>query len=187
MGAHNEAFQRDYVLTSLVFLEDTPLGGETAFPHLEFDNGRKQYVPSKFFQAGNKCTERDDELCEQGQYVGVDHGERGMEFCCCSEILRVKPRKGDAILMFNTDKNGVAIQVAQHASCPVLEADGVDESNNAKLVLRQWVHAEPLGEQSERALVPEAGEPSVEHDGAGVPFAEKRSGTGTGDRVFRSK
>ena len=63
------------------------------------------------------------------------------------------------------------------------------------------VHAEPLGEQSARALNPGAGEPSVEHDGPppspglpnspkwpakfarvggagdGVPFAEKRSGT----------
>ena len=185
--AHNEAFQRDYVLTSLVFLEDTPLGGETAFPYLGFDTKMKQYAPSKFFQAGHKCAERDDELCEQGQYVGVDHAESGMEFCCCSEILRVKPRKGDAILMFNTDKNGVAIQAAQHASCPVLDDDGVDETDNVKLVLRQWVHAEPLGEQSERALIPEAGEPSVEHDGAGVPFAEKRSGAGSGDRVFRSK
>lgn len=185
--AHNEAFQRDYVLTSLVFLEDTPLGGETAFPHLGFDSKMKQYAPSKFFQAGHKCAERDDELCEQGQYVGVDHAESGMEFCCCSEILRVRPRKGDAILMFNTDKNGVATQAAQHASCPVLDGDNVDETANVKLVLRQWVHAEPLGEQSERALIPEAGEPSVEHDGAGVPFAEKRSGAGTGDRVFRSK
>ena len=185
--AHNEAFQRDYVLTSLVFLQDTPLGGETAFPYLGFDSKMKQYAPSKFFQADSQCDERDDELCEQGQYVGVDHAERGMEFCCCSEILRVKPRKGDAVLMFNTDKNGVAIQAAQHASCPVLDADGVDETDNSKLVLRQWVHAEPLGEQSERALIPEAGEPSVEHDGAGVPFAEKRSGVGTGDRVFRSK
>lgn len=185
--AHNEAFQRDYVLTSLVFLEDTPLGGETAFPHLGFDSKMKQYAPSKFFQAGHKCAERDDELCEQGQYVGVDHAESGMEFCCCSEILRVRPRKGDAILMFNTDKNGVATQAAQHASCPVLDDDNVDETANVKLVLRQWVHAEPLGEQSERALIPEAGEPSVEHDGAGVPFAEKRSGAGTGDRVFRSK
>jgi hypothetical protein len=188
--AHNEAFERDYVLTSLVFLEDTPLGGETAFPQLGFDSKIKQYAPSKFFQDGNKCAERDDELCEHGQYVGVDHAALGMEFCCCSETLRVQPRKGDAILFFNTDQNGVATQAAQHASCPVLEAEGVDESDNTKLVLRQWVHAEPLGEQSERALNPEAGEPSVEHDGAGVPFAEKRgadpAGAG-GDRVFRSK
>lgn len=185
--AHNEAFQRDYVLTSLVFLEDTPLGGETAFPDLGFDSKIKQYAPSKFLSNDKKCEERDDELCEQGQYVGVDHAAEGLEFCCCSEILRIKPKKGDAIVFFNTDASGVASHAASHASCPVLEAEGVDETANSKLVLRQWTHAEPLGEQSERALKPDAGEPSVEHDGAGVPFAEKRGGEGEGDKFMRTK
>ena len=187
--AHNEAFRRDYVQTSLVFLEDTPLGGETAFPDLGYDSKMKQYAPSKFLSNDKKCEERDDELCEQGQYVGVDHAAEGLEFCCCSEILRIKPKKGDAIVFFNTDAAGVASHAATHASCPVLEAEGVDETANSKLVLRQWTHAEPLGEQSERAIKPDAGEPSVEHDGAGVPFAEKRGGGGggAGDKFMRTK
>jgi len=137
--SHNEAFTRDYVMTSLVFLEDTPLGGETAFPSLAFDGKMKQHVPSQFFKKGQQCEERDEELCEQGTYVGVEHAQLGLEFCCCSEILRVKPKKGDAIVFFNTDANGAASHAAQHASCPVLEAEGVEEGANTKRVLRQWV------------------------------------------------
>eukprot|EP01047_Picozoa_sp_COSAG01_P085383 COSAG01_NODE_18736_length_1056_cov_1.319749_2_plen_67_part_00 len=57
-----------------------------------WDADMKQYVPSRYFREQEKCQARDSEQC-------TDANNRtaaplaGMEYCCCSELLRIKPHK----------------------------------------------------------------------------------------------
>eukprot|EP01048_Picozoa_sp_COSAG05_P006242 COSAG05_NODE_396_length_10336_cov_233.199863_11_plen_210_part_00 len=89
---HNEAFHRDRVLATLVFLEDTPMGGETVFPMLSWDGEMEQYVPSNYFQTKEQCVERDEVKCGTGS-PGYNYTAMGLNFCCCSELLRIRPKK----------------------------------------------------------------------------------------------
>jgi hypothetical protein len=57
---------------------------------LEFDQSMQQYVPSTFFQKGETCAGERDSACAAG---GANHTELGMEFCCCTELLRIAPKK----------------------------------------------------------------------------------------------
>ena len=89
---HNEAFHRDRVLTSLIFLHDTPRGGEITFPMLKWDADIKQYVPSNYFQNREVCQTRDEDLCGSSDTI-TNHSMLKMEFCCCKELLRIQPHK----------------------------------------------------------------------------------------------
>ena len=90
---HNEAFHRDRVMATLVFLEDTPIGGETVFPMLAWDVEMDQYVPSSYFQNQEQCVERDEVICSTESLAQNNYADLSMGFCCCSELLRIRPRK----------------------------------------------------------------------------------------------
>eukprot|EP01048_Picozoa_sp_COSAG05_P014806 COSAG05_NODE_1710_length_4237_cov_3.480667_5_plen_158_part_00 len=82
-----------------------------------------------------------------------------LPYCCCEELLSIKPVIGDAILFFPLKADGSKEEMAVHASCPVLTtatadelvASGGDDGSN-KEVVQQWFHATHPDEDS--ALYP---------------------------------
>jgi len=80
-----------YAVTVLVFLNDVGDGGDVVFPQAAPDNGRTD------------CGKTVEEL----------------EICCAKAKLKVRPRKGDALLIFSHSLDGRLDKASLHASCPL--------------------------------------------------------------------
>ena len=98
------------------------------------------------------CAQRNASLCDTGG-AGEDYERLGMQYCCCTELLRLAPREGDAVLFFPARADGTKEKIAVHASCPVVSDSMTSGVDSTKVVVQQWFHREPLDKDS--ALYPE--------------------------------
>lgn len=79
-----------------------------------------------------RCREWDPR-CNKTDFDYVFHE---MHYCCCKELLRVKPKAGTAVLFFPALPNGLKDSMSVHAACPVTKGE--------KFVVQQWYHTKPL-------------------------------------------
>ena len=152
-GAHADFSTQagyDRVATFLVYLSDAHDGGETIFPYLRGTTDADKAAEGQMTYEWNKqrdftaikCESRNETLCGKGG-PGEGYDAKGLGFCCCAELLRLRPREGDAVLFFPVKKDGSKEKLAMHASCPVIYGDGKEEQR-PKEIMQQWFHAEPV-------------------------------------------
>jgi prolyl 4-hydroxylase len=109
------------MITFLVYLNDVSSGGETIFPFIK----NPQFNDSR----------GDDEPLPPP----VDPRRPGAPvasmapYCASDRYLKIKPRKGDAILLYNIAPSLVLDQSAWHAGCPVGSGSG------EKWIAQKWV------------------------------------------------
>lgn len=97
------------VATFLMFLNDVPEGGETVFPSSSSSS-------SSFTNAIHSQQELLQQVCSSSS----------------PKALKVRPRKGTALLFFPTRKDGSANKRALHGSCPTTTTE--------KWVAQRWFH-----------------------------------------------
>eukprot|EP00930_Biecheleria_cincta_P033070 TRINITY_DN22906_c0_g1_i1.p1 TRINITY_DN22906_c0_g1~~TRINITY_DN22906_c0_g1_i1.p1 ORF type:complete len:570 (-),score=87.86 TRINITY_DN22906_c0_g1_i1:93-1802(-) len=99
--------------TMIVYLSDTEEGGETLFPR----------------EHRGECT-RTKRKDKDGNLVD------GIKLCCDrDDLLRIKPKKGRAVLFFNHDMTGQKDFGAEHAACPVKRGE--------KWIAQRWFRYQP--------------------------------------------
>mmetsp|Transcript_26751 Transcript_26751/g.58001 ORF Transcript_26751/g.58001 Transcript_26751/m.58001 type:complete len:178 (+) Transcript_26751:287-820(+) len=136
---HNDYVDHDHydrVATVLLYLDNTKSGGETVFPYLESAGGGGYKWNGQTDYRTMQCATWDS-ACDKSSF---DYRGNGLAFCCCKELLRVKPRRGDAVVFFPGTMQGTRDSMAAHAACPVRKG--------VKHVVQQWFHATQLPENS---------------------------------------
>jgi hypothetical protein len=173
---HNDNHNEPRVATALIYLSDVESGGETVFPYLNLvdSTSRAAYNKHTDYRKIKTCTEWDNVTCGSG----VEHfpySKHKLAFCCCRETLRIKPRKGSAVVFFPALPNGERDTLAAHAACPVV--------SGTKYVIQQWFHA------SMDRLGPETGlhyevdpEPITKKETAPKSKSNRKQGAGHGSR-----
>ena len=164
----------DRVATFLIYLSDAHDGGETVFPYLRATTDASKAAEGQVTYVWNKqpdyramtCDSRNETRCGAGG-PGEGYDAKGLQYCCCTELLRLSPREGDAVLFFPAKADGSKEKIAVHASCkprdhswplgcilprvpaiivrtgPVIYGDQEGQRQPKELV-QQWFHAEPL-------------------------------------------
>jgi prolyl 4-hydroxylase len=118
----------DRAATFLLYLASSEDGGETVFPYLSGDPGGANSY------SWNRQTDFRKFAC------GVANTSRpacALPYCCCEDVLSVKPFAGDALLFFPMKADGSKEEMAVHAACPPLSAGG---EAGYKEVVQQWFH-----------------------------------------------
>jgi len=116
------------VATLITYLSDGFEGGETVFPRVEVRSSAAGHAPlphvSKLVAAG-------------GEALLASELRKGLERYCtpASRVLRVAPRKGDALLFFSSRPDLSLDLDAVHGGCPPRGAD--------KWIAQQWFNLDP--------------------------------------------
>ena len=112
--------------TMLVYLNDGFGGGHTVFPRVGRGGGGTLKPLQKLAAAGG------DELL--WRELG-----RAREFCASDSVLRVPPRRGDALLFFTLGRDATVDWDLAHGGCP--------PTSGAKWVAQQWWTLDPAQAQ----------------------------------------
>jgi prolyl 4-hydroxylase len=134
--AHNDNHNEPRVATALIYLSDVERGGETVFPYLNWasDGGtRAAWNKQTDFRKMRTCAAWDNVTCGGDGAAHFNYKKHNLAFCCCQEVLRIKPRKGSAVVFFPALASGERDSLAAHAACPVVAG--------TKYVIQQWFHA----------------------------------------------
>eukprot|EP01116_Phalansterium_solitarium_P021595 TRINITY_DN6783_c0_g1_i2.p1 TRINITY_DN6783_c0_g1~~TRINITY_DN6783_c0_g1_i2.p1 ORF type:complete len:312 (+),score=61.89 TRINITY_DN6783_c0_g1_i2:403-1338(+) len=138
--ADGDLVHYDRVATVLLYLGSDVAGGETMFPCLESETkgGMYSWNGNTDLRTVTAC-KRPSRQCNAttlAKYLDME-----MLHCCCEETLRVKPKKGTALVFFpmrlaSSGQQWIKDQFTAHAACPV--------RRGTKSIAQQWFHLDQL-------------------------------------------
>ena len=120
--------------TVLMYLTTVPKGGETIFPYIVHTADGLAVDENKL-----SC----DQVVCNPEIGDVELNQEAM-YCCCAEIFRMPPVRGDGFIFYPSHEDGQVDRRMLHASCPVAPLRPGDAGEQPiKYVAQLWFHVNP--------------------------------------------